>query len=644
MRPSLAIADLIGESAALLQAGAVAEALQRGQQALVLARTAHDPPLLASALVCLASARFRMGQYPAAQALSQEAIAYAGPETPAGVEALLQLGACAGATGSIAQAETHFRRASDLARELGHDALRLRALHNLAAGVYITRGQFDLALSADREAYGIACEQGLGEWAPYPLITIAWVHLLSGQRERARAVLGELAHLVGPGSVLQGYHLCLEAHLAFAEGDLERAQRGYAQARSIAEATGEPWISIAVRLGMSRCCRATGDGPAALQWADDAVRYATRVGYRQELGNALIERARAAWPTDLPLPTSSAAELDLRAAIDLLDELGAAFDRTRARFLLAALLHRQEHDQAPALWLDAAREMMAGGFAFLLEQERAVAFPLLASYAHHADPAVAQAAGALLDHLQRVPPAPLRVVALGRWEVWQGAQRIAAGPLRQRQAEDLLALLLLARSHSLSFDQTAEALWPERAPASARTSLHHATSALRRALEPDLPDRFPSRYLEVEESQVTLHLPPGSTLDVERFEEHCAHGEWEAALALYEGELLPKHLYADWTIAPRQRLSLLFQRALLEAAEARLAAGQLSEALDACNRALALEPWQERAVLIGMRTCLAMDDRAGALRLYKRLEQALRQDLDTAPSDDLQALYRSLIR
>jgi len=59
--------------------------------------------------------------------------------------------------------------------------------------------------------------------------------------------------------------------------------------------------------------------------------------------------------------------------------------------------------------------------------------------------------------------------------------------------------LLLSPGRRLSAEQVAEQLFPEREQRAAQVLFHHATSALRRALEPELPDKFPSRYLEVEE-------------------------------------------------------------------------------------------------------------------------------------------------
>jgi len=634
------IASLIDESLALERAGDIAAAFRKAYEALEKARCLDEPDVLAQALVCLARVRFRLGQYQEAKELAGEALALTPPNAAAHIEALLRLGACSAETDSLTEAEDYYWRAINLARESGYSLLRFRALHNLAAGVYMPRGQFDLALAADEEACRIASEQGFSEWLVHPLTLITWVCLLTGRQQQARATLDALEHQAPPGSAHQGYAICLAGHLALDEGDGDRAYALYTQARAIAEATGEPWINIMLRIGMSRYHRIAGNGPAARAWADDALGFAARVRYHHMQGDAFIERARAFWLCG----NLTAAETDLCAAIDLLTPLGAAFDLARAWLVLAALRfarHAPPHELYAA-WQEAVSRIVSGGYTFLLEQERALAFPLLVSLLDSDDPNVVAVSRTLLGHLARVPPPPLRVQTLGRFEVRQRQRRIEKPALRQRRAGELLALLLLNPGRSLAFDQAAEMLWPDKGPSAAQTAFHHATSALRRILEPDLPDKFPSRYLEVEEGLITLHLPPGSWVDVEAFEAHCQQKDWETALSLYGGEFLPEYRYADWTIAPRERLVLLYQQALLEAARARLAAGRLAEALDACRRLLALEPWHEEAVLLGMRACVALNDLPGARRLYLALEKALREDLGTTPQRKLQAFYRSL--
>ncbi len=632
------IANLIEESLALERAGDLPSALRRARQALDAARASGHPECIAAALLAVARARFRLGQYERAKALAEEALSLCAPDSPHRADALIRLGSCATDTNDLAGAEAFYLQAAAVGREIGYTLALFNALHGLAAGVYIPTGRFELALAADAEAYRVASERGLGELRYFPLMTMAWTCTTTGQREHAHHLLDELGQVARPGSWIEGYYCWLAGDLALEEGDPERARALYTRGRSIVEETGEYRLTVAIRVGMSRYYRLIGDGPNARIWANDAVEYAVRVDYHHALGKALIERARAARLCgDL-----TAAGEDLCAAIEVLTPLQDNFDLAHANLLLAALLHPQRRAEANPAWLEAVSRIVSGGYACLLEQERALSFPLLASFLNSADPYMARVSRTLLDHLARVPPPPLHIVTLGRFEVRQQQRRIEKPALRQRRAGELLALLLLSPGCSLTFDQAAETLWPDKSPAAAQTAFHHATSALRRILEPDLPDKFPSRYLEVEEGFITLHLPPGSWVDVEALEAHCRQKEWETALSLYGGEFLSEYRYADWTIAPRERMGLLYQQALLEAARDRLTAGRFGGALEACWRLLALEPWHEEAVLLGMRACVALNDLPGARRLYLALEKALREDLGTVPQEEVQAFYQSL--
>ena len=187
-----------------------------------------------------------------------------------------------------------------------------------------------------------------------------------------------------------------------------------------------------------------------------------------------------------------------------------------------------------------------------------------------------------------------------------------------------------------------EALWPDKPPSSTEVLSHAAASELRRALEPWLPPKFPSRYLDVTEGQVTLRLPNGSWLDYGAFENHVHRCEWLEAVALFAGQLFPADRYAGWAAEPRERLNQDFVRAALAAGEQRLREGAPAEAAELCRRTLEIDPWQEKATLLGMRSRAAQGDRTGAMRLYRALEQRLRKDLDTEPEPPLRDLYQAL--
>ena len=357
------------------------------------------------------------------------------------------------------------------------------------------------------------------------------------------------------------------------------------------------------------------------------------------LGRTLIERARAAWM----IGDTHAAEIDLRQAISELSARGQLYDLARAQFLFAALRHAQQHTDAESAWRDAATLLIRGGYAYILDQDRSLAYPLIASHLNSANPVIAKVSAQCVEQLQRVPPPPLRIVTLGAFAIWQGTRQVDKRALRKRRAGELFALLLLAPSHSLSFDQIVDALWGDKELTAAQAQFHHATSALRRALEPELPDKFPSRYLLVDEGQTALCLPPGSTIDFQIFEEHCDREEWDAALTTYRDDLLPDYLYADWVITSRERFKRLYLRALLITAHRQMQAGHARETIDLCHRILEIDPWQEDAALLGMQAHLAFNDRTSALRLYRALEKVLCDELGVTPQTELQALYRELV-
>ncbi len=639
MDTSPTVAQLIEESVRLEDAGEVGPALERAQEALARARAEADADAIATALNRVGVLYFRIGHYDEACAFGKEALAHGRENTHARADTLLLLGMCATETDDLVAGEDYFRRAIDLSRRLGYGRALLRGLHNLAAGVYMPRGQFDLALAADEEALRLARSLNAPDLLRPPLILMAWIYWLTGQYHQAQQVLAQLRDAASAGSASEGYYYCLAALLAEEQGKPDDAIALYGRARSVAEKTGEPSLNVLVRLGMSYFHRGRGDAFAAYQWANDAATVAARAEYLHFEGIALVERGRALWE----MADMMAAETDWRAAIQILEGLGAAFDLAHARLLLAVLLHQQRRAEATSAWCQAARGILAGNYGFLLDRERSIAYPLIAAYLRHPDRAVASLASGLLTLLERAPAPPLSIVGLGSFEVRCGYRTIPVHAWRQRRAGELFRALLLAHRRTLTHEQIAEALWPGRSLDSMRPLLHQATSALRRALEPGLPDKFPSRYLRLEEGQIALELPAGSVVDFEAFEQQVQRGEWEEALRIYKGDLFPDDLYAEWALLPRERLKRLYVCALYGAARQRIQSGKFQEATDACLRILEVDPWQEEAVLLGMQAYAALGDRASAIRLYQNLERALREELDAVPQATLTQLYKSLL-
>jgi DNA-binding SARP family transcriptional activator/Tfp pilus assembly protein PilF len=611
--------------------------IRNANLALEQARLEGNSENIATALIQVAHLHFRQGRYSQTRTLAAEVLQDAPPNSLRRCDALRMVGNCAAELGDPDSAETYYHQAIDLARQLDYRYTIYKCLHSLATNIYWPRGQFDLTLAAGNEALQQAQSLNLTEELWFPLSDIAWAYWSTGQRRLAGEAADLMQKVVVPGSLGEGFYCCLRAGLLEpAPGYLEAALALYDRARSIAEATGDPGLNVEVRLGLSRSHRNTGNIPASAAWAEDAVQNVIRMNYRQFLAVTLIERGRTA----IAAGDRIRAQSDLLDAAEIATQLRANFDLARANLYLAAVFSGQKFPDARGYWRQTANLVQMNGYDFLLEEERSLVLPLIASGLDSPDLDLSKTSKELFDRMQNTSPAPLRVRMLGQFSVRVGSRPISKDGFRQRRAGELLALLLASPGQTQTYQQITEAMCPEKDPDAALDFYHHASSALRRLLEPDLPDRrFPCRYLEVDEERVSLRLPVGSTIDFRAFEAALKGKDWQLAVELYEGEFLPALRYAEWTILIRQHLADQHEAAMLTLAESKLKDGDPTTCLELSRQVLLKNSWQEQAVELGMRAALELGDRITALKLYQRLEKVLAKELGIAPQKELQQLY-----
>src|SRR6266545_2851153 len=189
------------------------------------------------------------------------------------------------------------------------------------------------------------------------------------------------------------------------------------------------------------------------------------------------------------------------------------------------------------------------------------------------------------------PLDPLRIQLLGEFCVWVGSRRIDDAEWRLRKAKSLIKLLALAPGHRLHREQVLDALWPDLEPEAATNNLHKTLHVVRRALEPNLAPSRPSAYLHLEGDLVTLRPPGLLEIDAESFEAAIdAAGRsqnasaYEAALALYAGDLLPEDRYEEWAAGRHNELAAELLDALVALAQLQERKGNVDEAITALRR------------------------------------------------------------
>jgi pimeloyl-ACP methyl ester carboxylesterase/DNA-binding SARP family transcriptional activator len=233
---------------------------------------------------------------------------------------------------------------------------------------------------------------------------------------------------------------------------------------------------------------------------------------------------------------------------------------------------------------------------------------------------------AWLDHVEafttgsvasRTSPRPLpsgrvAVTTMGGFAVSVGGQEIPLNAWGSRQVRQLCKRLAVAAGQPVPRDELIELLWPdETGTIKLRSRLSVLLSHIRRVLD--------GRII-ADRDAVRLDL--GSVdLDLRHVHDALARGDDEAAVAAYDGPVLPEDAYEDWVIAARDRAVFAVIGAHCRLAARAMAEANLEAAIGHTSAIVDLDPYDERAQEVLVRTLETAGRRGDAVRADERYRQ-----------------------
>jgi DNA-binding SARP family transcriptional activator len=554
-------------------------------------------------------------------------------------EAHILIGNLASEVNEFSKAESNFFKSASICRALNHEKGIGISLQNLAALVYLTQGQIDLALTIMEESNFHLLKASEPVWG-YPLLQ-AYIFDAFGDRPKLVRALDDLILQITPGSYAAGVYFLIWAKICLDDNETQKADEYLRLAFRIANQLELPDLSVFVRNEKSRYFRMKGQLSVALNWCNDATNYSKRIKSSYLLGHALIEMGQVYWSSG----DNQSAEKHFFNAIQQLIKANSPLDGTRAEFLLAALFQANKNKKADEFFLHASDAIIKNGYSSILFRDRKLVYPLISGYMKKSSGEIHEKANALLDIVIQSPSTPLRILGLGQYRVWQGQHPLPDQPWSRRKSGVLFRFLLLQPDKSASRDVITDALWPDLDPEVAADTLYQATSTLRRIFEPDLPDKFPSGYLVIEGERVSLKLPSGSYTDFDHFEKELPAAiknrkveDLQLLLALHEGELFPIDRYSDWVNERRNQLETLYLQGLHNLGMLYLINQEYFQELEISRKILRIDPWNEDAVLMGMQAYLGMNNAPRALIFYEDFKKSLENELRIKPRADLREL------
>lgn len=249
----------------------------------------------------------------------------------------------------------------------------------------------------------------------------------------------------------------------------------------------------------------------------------------------------------------------------------------------------------------------------------------------------------------------LQVQMLGQFTLRYGDRTISDSDDRSRRVWSLLAYMLYNHGRSFAQEELIHLYWSngEKSadPGNALKSIFHRIRTALDKLQPGLGRllirRKAGRYfwnnvmplsLDIEDFEAHFHAAEATGDDDVRL------AEYQAALALYAGDPLPRMTDEIWTIPIVAYYHSLYTRAAAGAIELLEKQERTAEAVALCRRAIHIEPYQEDLYEHLMRGLLRTGDMKGAMSVYEEMSEQLFAHFGVMPSETLRTLYRQATR
>lgn len=256
--------------------------------------------------------------------------------------------------------------------------------------------------------------------------------------------------------------------------------------------------------------------------------------------------------------------------------------------------------------------------------------------------------GSRLELVRPLPPADVAIVeCLGSFHVKRGGRLVEKG--WRTRAREMLAYLV-AYPDGVPKDRLIELLWPEEDLDRANREFDRAVHFIRRdARGPDDTRHYVDKTLDswrlvADQWWVDAWEMLRLIDEAQRETEPAAKTErLNTAISLYRGEFCDD-CYFPWAEPVRERFRNAFLRACAEFAELLADSGDLRQAIDVLDLALAQDPLCEDLARLSIRIEASAGRALAAERRYDALAETLRKELKVEPDPETQALMRQISR
>ncbi|HML36008.1 MAG TPA: BTAD domain-containing putative transcriptional regulator [Bacillota bacterium] len=218
---------------------------------------------------------------------------------------------------------------------------------------------------------------------------------------------------------------------------------------------------------------------------------------------------------------------------------------------------------------------------------------------------------------------------------------------RTQKAQELFAYLFHLRGKPIERDFLLLQLWPEADKKSATALLHTTLYSIRKTLAQWQMDDL----IEYQDKKYTMRVDRVDS-DLDRIDELCqsmekknndfiySRREW---LQAYTGSYL-EGVAGNFGIDCRDYYERMFLRMSCAIAERAMQEGNFEEGMSFIERAIAVDPYEEKLYLLGFKCFRVLGEVKRAKKYYEKLSRILREELDVEPEEEVTRAYRCCLK
>lgn len=533
----------------------------------------------------------------------------------------MELGMCLRSTGNVRLALEQYKQAMDYWRKV-NNTIRMSIVLNNMGVLYHQNGDYVLAVELFEEALEHARRNRLPRSEAYLLCGIGDLYMdldADANAQDAYHRTRKIAEQIDDRFLLF-YISIVDATQSRLRGNPSHAWDILKSAEERAQKSTSGYETALWRLEAGKINLADNRNQPAVEHLAEAARLFTEGGQKIEAARAYLSLARAYHTAK-----------DFTAAISALKQSFTLASEIDSRHVLVVTGRDSQ-----SLLKDASQDPQVGPAATNLLNQ-----------IHQFENQIPSMRRSLRPKASTILFAPPKITirVLGRASVELDGNPVNSPEwLTQKRVRELF-YFLLAHPEGKSRDEIGTILWPESSPAQLKLQFKNAVYRLRFALGQDIVLYDGYRYsfnrdldyeYDAQLLEEKLNLAKISTSQPEKI------SNLRGVVDLYRGSYLPDG-EGTWVLAERERLWEMQVDAVLSLVRLYLEMGDYHTALEICHKTLKEDRCLEEAHRLAMQAYAALGNRAAVKRQYDECCWALRQEIDSEPSNQTQSLYKTLI-